>query len=922
MKKIHLFLVLLFISSYCNAQTWSNTASMTTTRANHTATLLPNGKVLFTGGYNGDFLSTCELYDPATGTWTSTASMTVARYIHTATLLPNGKVLVTGGTGNSESLNTCELYDPATGTWTSTASMTAARYIHTATLLPNGKVLVTGGAGNSGNLNTCELYDPASGTWTDTGSMTVSRYYHTATLLPNGKVLVTGGYGNGYLNTAELYDPVTGTWASTAPMIATRYIHTATLLPNGKVLIAGGLGLGAYLNTCELYDPTTGVWTSTGSMTTMRYYHGATLLSNGKVLITGGDGSNDYLNTAELYDPATGIWASTNSMIVARYAHSSTLLPNNKVLIIGGFGNSGVLNTCELYIPVCTVTTTPTFTQVAPICNGATLSALPTTSNNGITGTWSPALNNTATTEYTFTPEADQCATTTTMTIEVYPVTPNPIAFAQVFYSDVTVANLVATGSNLQWYDVASGGLALASSTPLITKSYYVSQTLNGCESERTMVAVTAGLVYCYGVKVSDLITAVAGINVKVYSLARATTPMSLTSLLTTKTYYFTETEGSVVSEKKPVEVVVNSVSIAGLISGASGTICNNTEKILTLSSTHRGNVQWQSAPLVSGTFGAFTNIVGATGDTLDTGNLIATTYFRAVVTNSVCSSKNTTSVKVTVRRQSVAGTISGGEISVCSGINSTKLTLNGYVGTIQWEYSKDNINFVSLAPYGKYSYYYAKNLTQTTYYRAVVTKGVDCTPAISESVAVNVSSTINTGTITGTPTIPYNASTILTLSDYDIGTTFIWKYSRYLNGPYYKGLQPSFTNDAYTTGSIRGAVYFKVIVSKDGCSSSTAPFLVTGASVGKQNKEIIDDFNVIAYPNPFSNNFKLGVDSSSKAPVEVKVYDMLGRLVEVRIIKSFEIDNQEIGNNCSSGVYNLKVTQEANTKNIRVIKQ
>src|SRR3989442_15790788 len=60
---------------------------------------------------------------------------------------------------------------------------------------------------------------------------------------------------------------------------------------------------------------------------------------------------------------------------------------------------------------------TPTFTQVAAICSGATLTALPTTSLNGITGTWSPALNNTATTLYTFTPTAGQCATTATMTI-------------------------------------------------------------------------------------------------------------------------------------------------------------------------------------------------------------------------------------------------------------------------------------------------------------------------------------------------------------------------------------------------------------------------------------------------------------------------------------------------------------------------
>jgi streptogramin lyase len=62
---------------------------------------------------------------------------------------------------------------------------------------------------------------------------------------------------------------------------------------------------------------------------------------------------------------------------------------------------------------------TPTFTAVAPICSGASLSALPTTSTNGITGTWSPALNNTATTTYTFTPTTGFCANIATMSIIV-----------------------------------------------------------------------------------------------------------------------------------------------------------------------------------------------------------------------------------------------------------------------------------------------------------------------------------------------------------------------------------------------------------------------------------------------------------------------------------------------------------------------
>ena len=77
--------------------------------------------------------------------------------------------------------------------------------------------------------------------------------------------------------------------------------------------------------------------------------------------------------------------------------------------------------------------TTPTFAAVAPICSGAALAPLPTTSIEGITGTWAPALNNTATTTYTFTPAAGQCATTATLTITVNPsITPTFAAVAPI----------------------------------------------------------------------------------------------------------------------------------------------------------------------------------------------------------------------------------------------------------------------------------------------------------------------------------------------------------------------------------------------------------------------------------------------------------------------------------------------------------
>jgi Galactose oxidase, central domain len=92
-------------------------------------------------------------------TFSDTGSLNIGRLRHTATLLPNGKVLVAGGQGTSGFLTSADLYDPASGTWGATDSLTTARSSHTATLLPNGKVLVAGGAGNGGALSSAELYD-------------------------------------------------------------------------------------------------------------------------------------------------------------------------------------------------------------------------------------------------------------------------------------------------------------------------------------------------------------------------------------------------------------------------------------------------------------------------------------------------------------------------------------------------------------------------------------------------------------------------------------------------------------------------------------------------------------------------------------------------------------------------------------------
>jgi WD40 repeat protein len=221
----------------------------------HTATLLPNGNVLVAGGYYPSdgygptlYFDAAALYDPASATWTATGRLTAKRASHTATLLPNGKVLVaggedTGGPGPPVQAS-AELYDPATGTWSPTGNLAHPRFAHTATLLHSGKVLVAGGYGQYNPvtyIDTAELYDPSTGTWTETGSLIGGRVGHTATLLASNRVLVTGGRnGNGALATAEIYDPATGHWSSTGNLRQPHSGQTATLLPDNRVLIAGG----------------------------------------------------------------------------------------------------------------------------------------------------------------------------------------------------------------------------------------------------------------------------------------------------------------------------------------------------------------------------------------------------------------------------------------------------------------------------------------------------------------------------------------------------------------------------------------------------------------------------------------------------------------------------------------------------------
>jgi hypothetical protein len=275
------------------SHTFVATGSMGDARYGHTATLLRDGRVLVVGGADMmdgiDNLATAELYNPLTGKFTRTGSMAQGRANHTATLLADGRVLIAGGYGGGTlPLASAEIYDPTTGKFTTTGPMTVARMNHTATLLAGGSVLITGGVDSNSNvLSSAEIYNSSSATFHATGSMTTPREVHTATTLGDDRVLIVGGFTGGspslgpvVLASAEIYNPGTGKFTATGSMKTARQGHTATLLIYGQVIVAGGTGT----DSMEVYWPDTGQF---GYQRTLPGPVSAAATMSDRVLLTG-----------------------------------------------------------------------------------------------------------------------------------------------------------------------------------------------------------------------------------------------------------------------------------------------------------------------------------------------------------------------------------------------------------------------------------------------------------------------------------------------------------------------------------------------------------------------------------------------------------------------------------------------------------
>lgn len=405
---------------------WEPASAMGTARAGHTATLLPDGRVLVVGGEraSADNQSpplTAELYDPRADTWRPTAPAAgQLSGAHKAVPLSDGTVLVIGNALPPGRGQASAVYDPRADRWRAAGTLAANHAMgYALTVLGDGSVLVTGGGLDWPETAAAERYDPRAGTWRPAGSMTTKRMHHAAVLLTDGTVLVVGGEFT--RPTAERYDPATDTWRATGNPGVLGSAGHAVALEDGTVLILGATGrenviaaerydpraetwrpagasgltnatapvplpggrlllLGTEPSGREgravLYDPRTDIWQPTSPMTTNRLWPHVTQLRDGTVLVSGGDPRGEMWPpvgplTAEVYDPAAGRWRDAGAVPVGD-GHTATVLPNGRVLLAGGFLYPDHLAAAALFRPA----------GVAP------LPALPNTGGGGGATLW------------------------------------------------------------------------------------------------------------------------------------------------------------------------------------------------------------------------------------------------------------------------------------------------------------------------------------------------------------------------------------------------------------------------------------------------------------------------------------------------------------------------------------------------------
>ena len=402
-------------------------------------------------------------------------------------------------------------------------------------------------------------------------------------------------------------------------------------------------------------------------------------------------------------------------------------------------------------------------------------------------------------------------------------------------------------------------------------------------------------------------------------------------------------------STSEAITITVNPVSVVKTISGA-GAICNGDTKTLTLATGSVGAIQWQSST-TSATATDFADINGATNPVSLIVSPTVTTWYRAVASNGVCSAATSAAIKITVSQPTAVGTLAAVATTLCTGTGTT-ITLGTSNGTVAWYKSTNYVNttgaaivwtLVPLSATVTSTTLATGNLTYVaaapiTWYKAIATNGV-CSATTSNIVSVTVSPPATATTVSGNALATTLATAVcsgartLTLATgsqgaiqwqfYNAGTSttavtnttaVVWTDIAGANSTTYNAVSSLAVN-----------VWFRVKLTGPCATlaySTPVNVWFKACATTVRAEETPLEFKAIAYPNPFAENFKLEVKTSSEEVLQVKIYDMLGKFIDNRILQTTEIEGFEIGANYPTGVYNVIVSQGENVKILRVIKR
>lgn len=380
------FFLLFFSHISHSSNTWTVVGDLTTPRANHSATTMPNDTVLVSGGRSNDVVvRSAEVFHPQTYEWKPIKNMNQARENHVSVLLDDGRVLIAGGKGAGNELSSAEIYNPATDDWTSVTSMATPRTNSLSTKLLDGRILVSGGTSAGNALLGAEIYDPSRDTWTTTGQMDAdTSHTNTAILLNDGRVFIRGhaGYTNSQFvdiqpgdpyypqesptKLPQVFDPDSNAWHSVSPMNTPKLGGTAVKLSDGRVLAVGGERFGGdswgypifYCDTPgEIYDPISDTWTSVNSLNSPGLNPSkAVLLPSGNVLAFGPSTRTNFYSACgtdggktDLLDINALTWEATDTASTRHdYGGAYTALSDGKVLTIGAGTFQEIV---EIYTP-------------------------------------------------------------------------------------------------------------------------------------------------------------------------------------------------------------------------------------------------------------------------------------------------------------------------------------------------------------------------------------------------------------------------------------------------------------------------------------------------------------------------------------------------------------------------------------------